>query len=234
MSKKILLAVLTILALLLTASASVAEETASVQVGDHFTYGVYEQDNDLGNGKEPIEWRVLKIEGNEALCITEYGLDSVCYSTARGHARWRTATLRDWLSNDFYNAAFTEEEKAAIVTKEITNWREKPTDGDPVILLSTDEAKRLFSSHEDRMCTPTAYCVAQGAYTSVKFQKAADGPANCHWWLRTHSWESNSKGTYVAASGGVMTCGGHTDGIKNNNRIAVRPCIYLSLDAITK
>jgi len=233
MNKKILLAVLAVMAMLL-ASAAFAEETASaVQVGDHFTFGVYEQDNDLTNGKEPLEWRVLKIEGNEALCITEYGIDTIPYSTARGYARWRTATLRDWLSNDFYNAAFTDEEKASIVTKEITNWREKTTI-DPVILLSTDEAKRLFSSHEDRMCTPTAYCVAQGAYLSVKFQKAAEGPANCHWWLRTHSWENNNKGTYVAASGGVMTCGGHTDGYKNNDVLAVRPSIYLSLDAINK
>lgn len=232
MNKKILFAMLTVMALLLSAAAF-AEETAAVQVGDHFTFGVYEQDNDLTNGKEPLEWRVLKIEGNEALCITEYGIDSVAYSTAGGWARWRTATLRDWLSNDFYNAAFTDEEKAAIVTKEITNWREKPST-DPVILLSTDEAKRLFSSHEDRMCTPTAYCVAQGAYLSVKFQKAENGPANCHWWLRTHSWENNNKGTYVAASGGVMTCGGHTDGFKQNADIAVRPSIYLSLDAIKK
>ena len=232
MNKKILFAMLTVMALLL-ASVAFAEEASTVQVGDHFTFGVYEQDNDLTNGQEPIEWRVLKIEGNEALCITEYALDSVCYSTARGYARWRTATLRDWLSNDFYNAAFSDEEKASIVTKEIINWREKPTT-DPVILLSTDEAKRLFSSHEDRMCVPTAYCVAQGAYLSVKFQKDENGPANCHWWLRTHSWESNSKGAYVAASGGVMTCGGHTDGIKTNDTIAVRPSIYLSLDAISK
>ena len=76
--------------------------------------------------------------------------------------------------------------------------------------------------------------MAQGAYLSVKFQKAENGPANCHWWLRTHSWENNNKGTYVAASGGVMTCGGHKDGYKTNTVLAVRPSIYLSLDAISK
>ena len=31
-----------------------------------------------------------------------------------------------------------------------------------------------------------------------------------------------------------MTCGGHTDGFKQNADIAVRPSIYLSLDAIKK
>ena len=233
MMKKTLLAVMMAVAMLLAFSAFADETASAVQVGDHIFFGVYEQDNNLNNGKEPLEWRILAIEGNEALAITEYGIDAVPYSTAGGHARWRSATLRTWLSNDFYNAAFTDAEKAAIITKEISNWREKPST-DPVILLSTDEAKHLFSSHEDRQCIPTAYCVAQGAYQSVKFQKAADGPANCHWWLRTHSWQSNAKGSYVAASGGVMTCGGHTDGIKNNNRIAVRPCVYLDLSVLSK
>lgn len=222
-------------ALMLTACFASAEESTGIQVGDYITFGVYEQDNNLENGKEPLEWRVLQIEGDEMLVITEYGLDCVPYSTAGGYARWRTATLRTWLSSDFYNAAFTDDEKQAIITKEITNWREKPTT-DPVILLDTDQAKRLFSSHEDRQCIPTAYAVAQGAYLSVKYKKAVgdDAPANCHWWLRTHSWESNFKGAYVAASGGVMTCGGHTDGYANNDVLVVRPCVYVSKAAFAQ
>ena len=230
--KKILSFALLLCALLMVSAFAAAEETG-IQVGDYITFGVYEQDNNLENGVEPLEWRVLQIEGDEALLITEYGLDCVPYSTKGGYARWRTATLRTWLSNDFYNAAFSDTEKQAIITKEIINWREKPTT-DPVILLDTDQAKRLFSSHDDRQCTPTAYAVAQGAYLSVKYKKAAaeDAPANCHWWLRTHSWESNFKGSYVAASGGVMTCGGHTDGYANNTVLVVRPSVYVSLSAL--
>ena len=230
--KKMLLAALLMAALLLCVPA-IAEETAAVKVGDIITYGVYEQDNNLENGKEPLEWRVLAAEGDELLLITLYGIDCVPYNTEGGYARWRTASLRTWLSTEFYNTVFTDEERAGIITKEVINWREKPST-DPVILLSTDEAKRLFANHADRQCTPTAYAVAQGAYTSVKFHKDPNGPANCHWWLRTHSWENNYKGTYVAASGGVMTCGGHKDGFANNDKLTIRPSIYLSASALAE
>ena len=233
MNKKTVLAAL-LLAALLSLSCAFAEETAAVQVGDYITFGSYEQDNDLTNGSEPIEWRVLEIEGDEMLLISKYALDSQPYNTEGGRARWNTASLRTWLSNDFYNAAFSDEEKQAIITKEIENWREKPTTEDPVTLLSCDQAKKLFANHDERQCTPTAYAIAQDVRLSTKYQKEADGPYNVNWWLRTHSWESNYRGAYVAASGGVMTCGGVSDGTASNHRIAVRPAIYVSAAALAE
>lgn len=50
--------------------------TAEVAVNDHVFFGHYEQDNDLTNGAEAIEWRVLKVENGEALLISQYALDS--------------------------------------------------------------------------------------------------------------------------------------------------------------
>ena len=34
-----------------------------IQIGDYITFGSYEQDNDISNGKEDIEWLVLDREG---------------------------------------------------------------------------------------------------------------------------------------------------------------------------
>jgi len=223
-----------ILAMAFALSVSMAEETATLKVGDYFFFGHYEQDNNLDNGKEPIEWRVLKAEGNELLAISRYALDSQPYNEKGGRARWNKASLRTWLSNDFYNAAFSKKEKQAIVTKVIENWKENDTDTDPVTLLSCDEAKKLFADHPDRMCLPTAYTVAQGVRLSTKYRRAdvSDGPNNVDWWLRTHSWESNARGAYVAGSGGVMTCGGNSNGIASNKRIAVRPAIYLNAELL--
>ena len=45
---------------------------SGLKVGDSFTFGSYEQDNDLNNGTEPIEWQVLAIENNRALLISRY------------------------------------------------------------------------------------------------------------------------------------------------------------------
>ena len=45
--------------------------TNSYQVGDTVVFGHYEQDNDLSNGKEPIEWIVVTRYGNRYLLISK-------------------------------------------------------------------------------------------------------------------------------------------------------------------
>lgn len=213
--------------LILTAAMGLAETGAApIEVGDIVTFGAYEQNNVPDDGKEPIEWRVLQIEENTALVISRYALDAQPYNETPARASWVNCTLRAWLNDAFLNAAFTEEEKQAIVAKETVNWKEANTQ-DPVFLLDNDQAKQLFASNQDRQTTPTAYAVAQGAYQSKKY-----GPGNAQWWLRTISWESKYRAAYVAGSGGVMTCGGNSDGRVENRKWAVRPAMYLHLDAL--
>lgn len=214
-----------ILAALLCAAFSVA---AAEQVGDFFTFGHYEQDNDAGNGMEPIEWRILAIEGDEALVISRYALDSKPYNEKGGHASWVRSSLRAWLNEEFYGVAFGGEEKQCIITKEIQNWKEDPTT-DAVFLLDNDQAKQMFANHDDRQVKPTAYAIANGAYQSRKY-----GPDNGQWWLRTKSWENKAHAAYVAASGGVMTCGGNSFGVVTNARLVVRPAMYVSLGAVAQ
>lgn len=236
MNKKSAFAALLLFAMLFAVSAF-AEATGSAAtvpaVGDYVTFGLYEQDNVLDNGKEPIEWRVLKAENGELLLISKYALDTLPYNEERAYAKWETCTLRAWLHDEFYNAAFSDEEKAVILTKETKNWKSTDT-MDTVSLLDNDEAKTLFADHPDRQCTPTPYTVSKGAYLSVKYQiKGTDYP-NVNWWLRTKSWENKSKGTYVAASGGVMTCGGHSAGYVEKRDLVVRPVIYVNAEAFAQ
>ena len=51
-----------------------------IQIGDYITFGSYEQDNDISNGKEDIEWLVLDREDNKILVISKYGLDAKQYN----------------------------------------------------------------------------------------------------------------------------------------------------------
>ncbi len=53
----------------------------NLQIGDLYSFGSYEQDNDLTNGAEPIDWEVLDIQDNRALLISKYALDSKPYNT---------------------------------------------------------------------------------------------------------------------------------------------------------
>ena len=48
-------------------------------VGDTVIFGQYEQDNDLVNGPEPIERRVLLVEGDKAQIITKWTIRPAIY-----------------------------------------------------------------------------------------------------------------------------------------------------------
>lgn len=207
-------------ALLVSAFSACALGEGAVQVGDTVTFGSYEQDNDLSNGAEPIEWTVLAVDGNIAQLWSVYALDVKPWNETPGKAQWTKCTLRTWLNSEFYNTAFSDEEKAAIVTKEIENWREDST-SDPVYLLSVDEAKHLFDSFEARQTKPTAYALAKGIFMSGKYE----GYTMC--WLRTHSWEAYNRAGYIAASGGVVWCGGETNGRIENGKWGVCPAVYV-------
>ena len=51
-------------------------------IGDMITFGSYEQDNDLTNGKEPITWRVLDYNSQKriALVLSEKALDTRAFN----------------------------------------------------------------------------------------------------------------------------------------------------------
>ena len=67
---------------------------SGIKVGDTIKLGTYEQDNNKSNGKEEIEWRVLDIDGNEALLISEYALDCKPYNEEYAEITWEDFTLR--------------------------------------------------------------------------------------------------------------------------------------------
>ncbi|MGN0326645.1 MAG: DUF6273 domain-containing protein [Lachnospiraceae bacterium] len=85
--------------------------------GEYVIFGSYEQDNNLDNGPEPIEWIVLAEHDGKALLLSRYILDGGIY-TENGEAdvvSWENSDIRTWLNNDFYNEAFSEEEKTAML-----------------------------------------------------------------------------------------------------------------------
>lgn len=104
-------------------------------------FGNYPQDD--GTVK-PIEWQVLKQEGNKALLISKFGLEE-CRFDEKTNV-WADSEIRHWLNNEFLNSAFTEGEKVAILETELQD--EETTD--KVFLLSREEAKTLFKCDEER------------------------------------------------------------------------------------
>lgn len=186
-------------------------------------WGHYEQDNDISNSNEPIEWIVLTNNGKMATLISRYGLDAKPYNTEKAETTWESCSLRKWLNGDFLNIAFSEEEQAKLTAVSVTADSNPHFSTDPgrdtqdkVFLLSVDEVKRYFTSIEARVCMATEAAVANGVRTN--------NSGTCSWWLRTPgnyaSCATNLGSGGSVHSDGINVCDGHT---------AVRPVIVLRL-----
>ena len=208
-------------AMLLLSCGALSEK--SVQPGDIISFGRCEQDNDASNGAEPIEWRVLASEDGLATLISVKALDCITFNAKREPVTWESCTLREWLNEDFLNAAFTQEERAALAVVNVpagVNPKYSTDFGgdtqDRVYLLSIDEAERFFTSDEDRVCGTSAYASARGARTN--------DTGACWWWLRSPGDETHDAAN-VNFDGSVYYAG---YGV-SFSFCAVRPVIVLRL-----
>ena len=153
-----------------------AAAPAAKAVGDIITFGHYEQDNDTTNGKEPITWRILdKNDKGQYLVVSEKILDAKPYAPLEFYSwgkfekipyAWEKSIIRSWLngydssynevgnnytSDNFIDAAFTDEEKAKIVTSNVPAHSSNPevSPGNPttdkIFLLSTVEVDKYLT-----------------------------------------------------------------------------------------
>jgi len=193
---------------------------SDIAVGDRITLGHYEQDGDIENGGEAIEWRVLSVEDGRALVISERILDHMKYNEIKERVSWETSDLRNWLNGEFYDMAFSPEEKEMILTATL-DQPENPVAGtlggniteDKVFCLSYNEADGYFASDEERVASSTVYAQSHGAW---------EGP--CWWWLRTpgdNSWDTE----FVFDHGEICLFGSYAYA----DKISVRPALYISL-----
>lgn len=203
---------------------SIHLDKSKVNVGSYVRFGRYEQDNDPGNGKEPIEWRVLALDksGKKAFLVSRHALAVRYYHNGSAYPTWANSNIRGWLNFNFWWDAFTDQEQSLIARTKLSNPAYEGTEGGPdtwdrVFLLSRGDAATYFSGSADRLVKPTLYALAMGAGT-------ADENGCCWWWLRTPGVYSYDAGT-VYAIGGID----HTGANVKNATIAVRPAIWVEL-----
>ena len=205
------------------------EKMKTASVGDIVYFGAYEQDNNIANGKEEIEWLVLAKEKDRVLLISKYALDCQQYNTSYTGVTLEPCSLRKWLNGTFINAAFSNEEQNRIISSTVTadenpSYSTSPGNNttDKVFLLSIPEVNQYFSSNEARKCAPTDYAIAQGAVTSGGY--TTGGRATCSWWLRSPGYGSDYAAS-VIYGGSVYNLG---IGV-NNSSVAVRPALWIDL-----
>ena len=224
----------------------------TLKVGDIVILGAYEQDNDLTNGSEPIEWQYVADRGGRKLLLSKYALECKKFNEEWKDITWEDCTLRSWLNNDFYNNAFSSSDKKRIVTAHNENPDSyelfKPHNisstsygakggnatNDNVFLLSWTEARdylggKLYDSdlgagnyNQKLLCKPTAYAKAKGVWTFSNSGKKYPEDTAGCCW-----WWLRSPG---AIQSGAASVGhrGDLDGITVlNDDIGVRPAILI-------
>ncbi len=207
-----------------------AASVSQAQVGQVVEMGRYEQDNNTGNGAEPILWLVIQKEENRALAVSLYGLDNRAYhETDDNDVTWETCSMRAWLNGAFLNETFSAEEKATIVESELKNPENPGTDVsggndtvDRVFLLSIGEVNQYMpNTHETetsayRAVWPTDYALAQGA-----FQDCNTG--NAYAWLR-------APGRFADMAARINTVGemDFVGSSANHDACVVRPAVWVS------
>ena len=194
-------------------------------VGDIVNFGLYEQDGDDENGKEPIEWRILAKNQNKYLLICEYGIDVMQFHSPQSDINWESSMLRQWLNKDFINDAFNQNEKAIISNTTVKSkgqimWGDVSSfvtvdDGndtiDKIFLLSPDEAYSYFPTNKSRELYLTRYAM----------QKS--GQSKFAWWLRTKG-ATTTRISFVDQDGDVEDNGSFVD-----LQFAIRPAMWIAI-----
>ena len=196
------------------------------EIGDLIEFGHYEQDNDLENGPEVIQWRVLDVVDGKALLVSRTCLAAQPYNEVYTDITWEKCTLRKWLNGEFLQEAFSSEEQKDIVLSHVKNddnpQSHKPGGNDTtdkVFVLSIAEAQACFDSDAARMCLPSRYVMKQVPKLPVE-------NGGCWWWLRSPG-SSSVRASRVGTNGSR-----NEDDVKQSN-VCIRPVIWLDLTAIS-
>ena len=192
-------------------------------------FGRYEQDNNMDNGPEPIEWIILTIdnENNRALLTSRFVLSNKPFNdtTIASSCVWSHCSIYSWLNNDFFYEAFTEEEQSKIKDTVITEWED--TSVNKVFLLSLAEAMSFLSKGELK-ATPTEYA----RIASYKYDLYTNKFNKCSWWLRHGSTKEVDKSYAEDYKMVINPDGEQINAPRVNEHEGIRPAIWVDLSLI--
>ena len=161
-----------------------------------------------------ITWKVLNVEGDNALLLSDSVLDYSIYDQ-NVSVTWKDSVLRSWLNYNFYENAFSDNEKTIIkTTKTLNDYNyeeesEKNT-SDKVFLLSLLDIVNPSFGFAD----------AYNVYTNTRLPQNLN--LENYWWLRT---PGNTKCQSCVESTGRVT----NNELKSYKIGGVCPCIFIDL-----
>lgn len=142
-----------------------SKATSFDKVGNIVSFGSYEQDNDTDNGTEAIKWKVIAVEDGKALLLSQDILDGRSYEDSSDYVTWETSDLREWMNSEFYDDAFSKDEKSHIQTTTLSNEEGTPftvsDTEDQVFILSASELFKYFDTASEIAALPSTFAGMQ-------------------------------------------------------------------------
>jgi hypothetical protein len=200
-----------------------------MQVGDKIVFGQY-------------EWRVLEIQNNVALIITEYIIEQRVYHESYKDITWADCSLRKYLNDEFYDK-FIEADQSRIIpviNKNLDNqWygSKGGTDSrDSIFLLSLEEVTcQYFGDSSSKLYKPgknQRYWFERKDENNNKRIARLEGYTWSTWWWLRSPGRVNVKAVYIHGDGNI--------GIQGNNILkgnlsdgkclgGVRPALWVKL-----
>lgn len=186
----------------------------SLQHSDLLAFGRYPTGSNGESGE--IIWRVIAVEEDQILLLSEYLLDARQFHEVIEEVCWESCDLQKWLNSEFYDQAFNEEEKKYILMKRMETPLNRIFGTDcgseiekPVFLLSAEELYLYFTENPDsfyqqneefqKVGQPSFLLGRYTQYASTKTCYSNKGNQCGWWWLRT-SGEERAKATRVTST----------------------------------
>ena len=199
-----------------------------MQAGDKILFGNY-------------EWRVLEVQNNTALIITEYIIEQRAYHNAYKDITWADCSLRKYLNSEFYDR-FSAAEKSRIIpvlNKNPDNQWYGTKGGrdtqDSIFLLSIEETVcRYFGDSSSKLYSPGKnqryWFERKDKNNSKRIARLESRKEGSWWWWLRSPGRVSIKAVYIHGDGNI--------GIQGNNILkgnisdgeckgGVRPALWL-------
>ena len=170
---------------------------------------------------EPIKWRVIQSENEEAFLLSDVILDKQAYGEdedKQGYITWEESSLRAWLNEKFMNRAFSDKEKEKINITELVNQGNNTSD--KIFLLSAAEVAYTPDGEKYGFLNPETIQCKTNSFLKTKVG---------FWWLRSpEESDDSSFAAEVNNNEGQVTWYGIRVYYRNDG---VRPALHLNLSS---
>ena len=188
----------------------VLEEPEEEEIEEVFDEIIAEVDDIIQFGG--FDWRVLDVQGNQALIITENVITRRFFHHTQQQVTWQNSEIRSYLNNEFFSG-FSLQDQARIATTNVINNANQwfGTSGgnnttDRIFLLSIEEVVRYFGDSGQLNNRPGDMPVISDQFNAARIAHDLAGQASW-WWLRSPGTIPVRYATFVYYDGFISLYG---------------------------